>query len=420
MNRSDRACPAPQPLYPFQSPRLDFPAPLKLIVLGATGSIGRQTLDLVRAHPDRLQVVAVSCQSRVADLQDLLAGLRQAQPGAPPPLVAVADPQAHRAAAGRLEPAGRLLPPGPQGLVAAVEEAEDAHCLVNALVGAAGLAPTLAGARRGLRIALANKESLVVGGELVGQAARAFGAEILPVDSEHTAIAQCLAGRSPQEVRRLILTASGGPFRTTPAAQLSRVTLDQVLAHPTWAMGPKITVDSATLMNKGLEIIEAHHLFGLPYDRIDVVVHPGSIVHSLVEFVDGALLAQLGTPDMRIPLQYAISGERHWPLPAGSLDLLSVGPLCFEAPDLERFPCLRLARQAGLAGGTAPIVLNAANEVAVAAVLAGHAHYVDISGIIQECLAAAGTAPVPDLETALAVDRRTRQAAQALLAARNR
>ncbi len=266
-----------------------------------------------------------------------------------------------------------------------------------------------------MRIALANKESLVVGGELVARAVRAGGAEVLPVDSEHAAIAQCLSGRREDEIERLVLTASGGPFRTTPAAELAAVGLDRVLDHPTWNMGPKITVDSATLMNKGLEVIEAHHLFGLPYDRIAVVVHPGSIVHSLVEFVDGAVLAQLGTPDMRVPLQYALAGERHWPLATDRLDLLAVGTLRFEAPDLERFPCLRLAREAGEAGGSAPIVLNAANEVAVQALLDGVIRYADIPRIIAATLAAAATVPVADLETALAVDADARTRARSRL-----
>jgi len=401
-------------LYPWHAPRRATPRPLRLILLGATGSIGRQTLDLVARHPDRLQVAAVGCRSRLDELAAALAQLARLQPDAPPPLVAVTDDAAHAAARGRGDLGGRLLPPGREGLLAAVREAEDAHVLVNGLVGAAGLEPTLAAARRGLRIALANKESLVVGGDLVLAAVRDGGAELLPVDSEHAAIAQCLSGRRPDEVARLILTASGGPFRETPAADLAAVTLEQVLDHPTWNMGPKITVDSATLMNKGLEVIEAHHLFGLPYGRIDVAVHPGSIVHSLVEFVDGALLAQLGTPDMRIPLQYALSGEKHWPLAGARLDLLTMGPLRFESPDLERFPCLRLAREAGEAGGAAPVVLNAANEVAVAALLAGRIRFVDLPRIIADTLANVPSGPVPDLPAVQDADASARRQAAAL------
>ncbi len=402
-------------LYPCGRPLLEFPSPLRLIVLGATGSIGTQTLDLVKRQPDKLQVAAVSCRSRVPELVGLLEDLAAACPDHELPLVAVTDPVAHAAAAALPGLGKRLLGPGPRGLLEAVTEAADAHCLVNGLVGAVGLEPTLAAAGRGLRIALANKESLVVGGELVAEAVMAGGAEILPVDSEHAAIAQCLSGRREEEIRRLILTASGGPFRKTSAEDLERVTLEQVLNHPTWNMGPKITVDSATLMNKGLEIIEAHHLFGVSYDRIDVVVHPGSIVHSLVEFVDGALLAQLGTPDMRIPLQYAISGEKHWPLETGRLDLVETGSLLFEAPDPVRFPCLRLAREAGVAGGASPIVLNAANEVAVTALLNGRIGYGDIPHIIEDSLATEAPAEVNDLATALAVDNQARRTAVGLV-----
>ncbi len=395
-------------LYPCGRPLKQWPTPMRLVVLGATGSIGQQTLDLVAKHPDRLQVAALSCHSRVSEVAAQVAALKKLQPEVPLPLVAVTDSSAHKRAA--VDPLLRdlLLPEGPAGLVTAVSDAPDAHCLVNGLVGAAGLQPTLAGAARGMRIALANKESLVVGGDLVTRAVVAGGAELLPVDSEHSAIAQCLSGRQESEISRLILTASGGPFRETPAAKLAEVSLAEVLNHPTWDMGPKITVDSATLMNKGLEVIEAHHLFGVSYDRIEVVVHPGSFVHSLVEFVDGALLAQLGTPDMRVPLQYAISGEKHWPLASGRLDLVKTGMLRFEEPDLVRFPCLGLAMAAGRQGGTAPIVLNAANEVAVAALLAHRIRYADIPRVIEDCLTAMPAGPVTDLDTALAVDLQAR------------
>jgi 1-deoxy-D-xylulose-5-phosphate reductoisomerase len=401
-------------LYPCGRPLREFPSPLKLIILGATGSIGTQTLDLVRRHPDKLQVAAVGCRSRVDELAELLENLAAACPDHEPPLVAVADPDAHARAAGHPVLKSHLLAAGPACLTDAVAAAVDvrgAHCLVNGLVGAVGLEPTLAAADRGLRIALANKESLVVGGDLVKTAVRDGGAEILPVDSEHAAIAQCLSGRRPEEVAKLILTASGGPFRETSAAELEQVSLAEVLNHPTWNMGPKITVDSATLMNKGLEVIEAHHLFGVPYEGIEVVVHPGSIVHSLVEFVDGAVLAQLGTPDMRVPLQYAISGENHWPLETGRLDLLKTGSLRFEEPDTVRFPCLRLAREAGMAAGSAPIVLNAANEVAVAALLAGRIGYGQIARVIEETLASEPQRGVTDLATALDVDQQARRAA---------
>ena len=412
--------PASLPLYACGEPRRRYEAPLGLVVLGATGSIGRQTLDLVRRNPDRLQVVAVSCGSNTEILVRELADLAAACPDHAPPLVAVADPQARQGISRQPELRGRLLASGPEGLIEAVTEPAGAHCLVNGLVGARGLAPTLAAARRGLRIALANKESLVVGGDLVRAAVNAGGAEVLPVDSEHAAIAQCLSGREPGEIARLVLTASGGPFRRTPAAELAAVTLEQVLDHPTWNMGPKITVDSATLMNKGLEVIEAHHLFGLPYADIDVVVHPGSVIHSLVEFVDGALLAQLGTADMRIPLLYAISGERHWPLAGERLDLLKAGPLRFEPPDLVRFPCLRLAREAGEAGGAAPVVLNAANEEAVRALLEGRIAYLDIPRIIADCLDAVPGGTIEDLADALAVDADARRhAARSIASGQN-
>ncbi len=415
MTASRDTSPPTSSLYPCGRPLLDPALPLDLVVLGATGSIGRQTLDIVRAHPDRLRVVAVACLSRVDVLMDELATLAAACPDHAPPLVAVADPVARERAAALPGLGDRLLGGGSEALIEAVEAPSAVDVVVNGLVGAVGLAPTLAAAARGVRIALANKESLVVGGDLVARAVAAGGSEVLPVDSEHAAIAQCLSGRRPEEVARLILTASGGPFRQTPAAELAHVELDQVLAHPTWSMGPKITVDSATLMNKGLEIIEAHFLFGLPYDRIDVVVHPGSIVHSLVEFVDGALLAQLGTPNMRVPLQYAIAGEIHWPLGGERLDLLKTKTLHFEPPDPERFPCLRLAREAGAAGGAAPVVLNAANEVAVEALLAGRLHYTDIPHIIEDTLAAVSGHRVDDLAAALAVDAEARRSATVLM-----
>ena len=402
-------------LYPCGRPLLDLPSPMGLVILGATGSIGQQTLDLVLSNPHLLRVVGLSCRGRIQEMADILSRLGHAFPDDPPPVVAISDPVAREKAASELSLGDRLLLAGPPGLVEAVEAPANAHCLVNGLVGAVGLEPTLAAARRGLRIALANKESLVVGGDLVRQAVMAGGAEVLPVDSEHSAIAQCLSGRSEDQISRLILTASGGPFRQTPAGELARVTLQQVLNHPTWNMGPKITVDSATLMNKGLEVIEAHHLFGIPYGEIDVVVHPGSYVHSLVEFVDGAVLAQLGTPDMRLPLQYAISGEKHWPLSGDRLDLLKVGSLIFEEPDLDRFPCLRLARQAGLAGQGATIILNAANEVAVAALLAGRISYADIPRIVESTLSTEPVEAIESLETALAVDQKTRGTAATLI-----
>jgi len=401
----------PRAVYPFARRRRPPGEPIPLVILGATGSIGRQTLDLVERFPARLRVEAVTAGRNLEALGEVLDTCERIAAAARPRVV-VADPRAHARARRDERLAGNLLPPGREGLLAAVTEAPADACVVNGLVGAVGLEPTLAAARSGLRIALANKESLVVGGELVATAVTAGGAELLPVDSEHSAIAQCLTGRRRADLRRIILTASGGPFRTLARVELAEVTLDQVLAHPTWNMGPKITVDSATLMNKGLEIIEARHLFGLADDEVDVVVHPGSHVHSLVEFHDGALLAQLGAPDMRVPLLYAITGENRWPLAAGSLDLLAIGSLHFEAPDEERFPCLRLARAAGRAGGRAPIVLNAANEVAVAALLDENIRYLEIPGVIEKTLEGMAAGSVTSLEDALTTDREARRRAR--------
>jgi 1-deoxy-D-xylulose-5-phosphate reductoisomerase len=415
MSQQNDQCSKDQPLYPCGRDLLTFPDVLDLVVLGATGSIGKQTLDIVKRHPEKMRVVAVSCHSNYAELAHLLDDLQQNVPGAAVPLVAIHDEKSRQNAAELPIFKDVLLSAGNAGLMEAVTAPENAHVLVNGLVGAVGLEPTLAAAGKGMRIALANKESLVVGGDLVKAAVFASNSEILPVDSEHSAMAQCLSGRKPGEISKLILTASGGPFRQTPAADLATVSLEQVLDHPTWNMGPKITVDSATLMNKGLEIIEAHHLFGIPYDRIDVLVHPGSYVHSMVEFIDGAILAQLGTPDMRVPLQYAISGEKHWPLASGRLNLLEVGTLHFEAPDTDRFPCLKLAMEAGAAGGSAPIILNGANEVAVAALLAGQLKYVDIPHVISECLAQIPGVPVSDLALALAIDQQVRDLATRII-----
>ena len=405
--------PPSEALYPWNRPRRSVPAPVRVALLGATGSIGRQTVDLALRHPARLHIVVVAINSCVSGLAELLAELA-ALPERDPPWVAVFDPAAREEAAGLPVCRDRLLAAGQAGL----EEAASwpaADCVVNGLVGAAGLAPTLAAARAGKRVALANKESLVVGGELVAATVCKGGAELLPVDSEHSAIAQCLTGRRREELEKIILTASGGPFRGYSRQQMAAVTPAEALDHPTWRMGPKISVDSATLMNKGLEVIEAYHLFGLPYTDIDVVVHPGSVIHSFVVLRDGAIMAQLGTPDMRVPLLYAISGENHWPLATERLDLLEVSPLRFEEPDLELFPCLRLARQAGRDGGRAPIVLNAANEVAVDSFLAEKLRFVDIPAVIEESLANLAGGRVADLAEALAVDREARKVAAAFI-----
>jgi 1-deoxy-D-xylulose-5-phosphate reductoisomerase len=270
----------------------------------------------------------------------------------------------------------------------------DCDLVLNALVGSAGLGPTIAALGEGIDLALANKESLVVGGELVGALAEATGARLIPVDSEHSALYQLISAEAPGSVDRLVLTASGGPFRGRSASELLSVTREEALAHPTWDMGGKITIDSATLMNKGLELIEAHHLFGVPYDRIDVVVHPQSIVHALVHLCDGASLAHLGYPDMRVPISFALHHPERADVPVPALDLAEIGALTFEAPDTDTFACLRLARDAARAGGTSPCVLNAANEVAVHAFLAGEIGFLDIGGLIEGALEELPARPV--------------------------
>jgi len=380
-----------------------------ITVLGATGSVGRRTLELVEQFPEEFRIGGLA--ARGSNLPTLAAQVRRHRPAA----VAVLDRGAVDALARALPPPRPELLAGPEGLVALAASVE-ADIVLSALVGGAGLLPTLAAIRAGRTVALANKETLVMAGALMTAAARQRGVALLPVDSEHSAIFQCLAGTAGAEVKRVILTASGGPFASYSREALERVTVDQALKHPTWRMGAKITIDSATLMNKGLEIIEAHWLFGMSYDRVDVVVHPQSIVHSMVEFVDGSVLAQLGMPDMGIPILYALSYPRRLPCPAPTLDFVKVGALTFDAPDPIRFPCLRLAREAGVAGGAAPVVLNAANEVAVGAFLEGRCGFMDIPRVIGDALEAHATARVDDLEACLAVDAEARRWTHAVLA----
>jgi 1-deoxy-D-xylulose-5-phosphate reductoisomerase len=379
--------------------------PRRILILGSTGSIGTQALDVIARSDGELALAGLSAESSsdalVAQAREW--GVER---------IALADADA-AARAAEAWTDGEVLS-GAEGLVRLVVESE-ADLVLNALVGSAGLGPTVATLGEGIDLALANKESLVVGGELVTQLAEATGAQILPVDSEHSAIHQLLAGEPPGVVDKLILTASGGPFRGRTAEELREVTVEQALAHPTWAMGGKITIDSATLMNKGLELIEAHHLFGLPYERIDVVVHPQSIVHSLVQLCDGAALAHLGYPDMRVPIAYALHHPERVELPVAPLDLAAVGSLTFEAPDEETFACLRLARAAAGAGGTAPCVLNAANEVAVHAFLAGRLRFSDIAEVIAHALDAVPARRVHAFETLYAADRDAREAARAVV-----
>jgi 1-deoxy-D-xylulose-5-phosphate reductoisomerase len=377
----------------------------RLLILGSTGSIGTQALDVVRRSGD-LELVGLSAERSWETL------IEQARAHGVGRIALVDEEAAVRASEAWTD--GEVLA-GAEGLVRLVVES-GAELVLNALVGSAGLGPTVATLGEGIDLALANKESLVVGGELVSALAEATGAQITPVDSEHTALHQLLAGQPPGAVERLTITASGGPFRGRGHGDLEDVTVKQALAHPTWAMGGKITIDSATLMNKGLEVMEAHHLFGTPYGRIDVVVHPQSLVHGLVQLVDGAMLAHLGPPDMRIAISYALHGGESIELPIKPLDLAAVGELSFEAVDLDAFPCVRLAREAALAGGTAPCVLNAANEVAVHAFLDGRLRFNAIAEVIEQTLAESPVAPVRAFESLYEADREARTIAGKVVA----
>ncbi len=373
----------------------------RLLILGSTGSIGTQAID-VCSRDEELELVGLSAERSWEELVEQAATHGVSR-------IALADERA-AARAGEVWTDGSVLA-GAEGLVRLVIESEP-DLVLNALVGSAGLAPTVASLGEGFDLALANKESLVVGGELVTALAEATGARLIPVDSEHTALHQLLAGQPPGAVERLTITASGGPFRGRTRSELEDVTVKQALAHPTWAMGGKITIDSATLMNKGLELMEAHHLFGTPYERIDVVVHPQSLVHGLVQLADGAMLAHLGPPDMRIAISYALHGGESVELPIAPLDLAAVGQLTFEAVDLEAFPCLRLAREAARAGGTAPCVLNAANEIAVHAFLAGRLRFVEIPDVIERALQELPCEPVEAFESLYEADRQAREIAE--------
>lgn len=388
-------------------------APRRVAVFGATGSIGASALDVIVRHPDRYRATVLAAGTQVQALVALCAVHR--------PLHAViADEARYAELRDGLRAAG--LDTQPHAGAAALDQlaASDAcDTLVAAIVGAAGLSSTLAAAEAGKRILLANKESLVLAGELLMQRATAAGAEIIPIDSEHSAIFQCLRSRDASldqaGVRRILLTASGGPFRGRSRAELAEVTPAQAVAHPKWSMGPKISVDSATLMNKGLEVIEAHHLFNIPGERIEVLVHPQSLVHSLVEFVDGSTLAQMGLPDMRTTLAVGLGWPQRIESGVAGLDLLAQGRLDFEAPDTDAFPCLGLAWQAMAAGGTAPAVLNAANEVAVSAFLQGRVAFLAIPSLVANALSTLPTASADTLEGLLAADQRARQITQAAI-----
>lgn len=375
-------------------------------LVGSTGSIGAQAIEVVLAEPDRFEVVALGANSSVRRLADQAHTLHPAQ-------VAIGD-AALAAELAELVPPGTEVLAGPEALSYIATQAEVA---VNAIVGFAGLPVTLATLDAGRRLALANKESLIAAGPIVARSRTVAGAEIMPVDSEHCAIHQCLrSGRG--EVAQLVLTASGGPFRGRSHAELAQVSVAEALAHPTWTMGPKITVDSSTLMNKGLEVIEAHELFGVDYDAIDVVVHPQSVVHSMVTFTDGATMAQLSRPDMRLPIGYALGYPDRLGTPYGQLDFSQAARLDFEAPDYARFACLSLAFAAGHAGGTAPAWMSGANEVAVEAFLDGRLSWLGIAEVVDEALQAHDGAPPKELADILAADAQGRVHAEAAVKSR--
>ena len=378
----------------------------RLVILGATGSIGLQALDVVSRAPQEFELVGLSADSRWEAL------LAHAQAHGVE-RVALSDRSA-AAKAAEAWSGGEVLA-GPEGIMRLIADS-GADLVVNAIVGVAGLGPTVVALSEGMDLALANKESLVVGGELVMALAEATGTRVVPVDSEHSALSQLIGGERAGTVDRLVLTASGGPFRGYDRSRLEHVSVDEALAHPTWSMGGKITIDSATLMNKGLEVIEAHHLFGTPYDRIDVVVHPQSVVHAVVTLCDGAALAHLGNPDMRVPIAYALHGADRVDIPVEPLNLAQLGTLSFEPPDEETFPCLRLAREAAVLGGTAPCVLNAANEVAVSAFLEGRLGFMGIPAVIEETLERVGSGRVHSFDSLTDADERAQAVAAELVA----
>jgi 1-deoxy-D-xylulose-5-phosphate reductoisomerase len=372
---------------------------MKIVLLGSTGSIGMSACNCIRRFRDIFSLVAVSSNSK----SDLVAAQAR-EFGSRAVCIGSA------ALAGQMENSlqpGVRLYSGEAGLEQLVNET-DFDVLLNALVGAVGLRATVAALKRNKCVALANKESLVVGGEYITSLLNRGMGQLIPVDSEHSAIQQCLSGEDISSVESIILTASGGPFRELSPDKMASVTAADALNHPTWVMGKKITIDSATLVNKGFEVMEAHHLFAMPYNRLRVLIHPQSIIHSMVEFHDGAVMAQLGVPDMELPIQYALSFPKRLMLKSRRLDLADIGTLTFEKPDFNRFPCLRLCLDAGVAGGTAPVVLNAANEIAVAAFLEGRIGFSRIAGIIEEALAGHSPVAVDGLEIIEEVDAKTR------------
>jgi len=378
-----------------------------IAILCATGSIGSSTLEVVRNNPDKLRVRALTGGKKWQQLAKQALEFK-------PDLAVIADKNAYNDLKAALAGTSIKVEAGNEAVIAAVE-VEPLDAVVAAIVGAAGLLPVMAAIEKGRQICLANKETLVVGGSLVMQAVKKAGVDLLPVDSEHSAIFQCLQGSPEKSLNKIIITASGGPFRTFSRGQLLSVTPEQALKHPNWDMGGKITIDSATLMNKGLEIIEAHWLFKTDYDDIEVVVHPQSIIHSLVEFSDGSVIAQLGWPDMRLPIQYALSWPQRWSPPVPALDLVRVGSMTFEEPDLTRFACLAYAIEAGRAGGIMPCVLNAANEVAVAAFLKRQIGFAEIPALIRKTMDAFKNQSVTTIGQLLDIDAQAREKTAAIL-----
>ena len=373
-------------------------------VLGSTGSIGVSTLEIVAAFPDRFRVVALSAGRQIELLAEQVRRFR-------PQIVSIANPADRPRLQEVLADCRVEIVVGVEGVVACATHA-DAEMVVSAIVGAAGLVPTMAAIKAGKDIALANKETLVTAGALVMEAVKQHAVNLLPVDSEHSAIFQSLSGHQHEDIRRLILTASGGPFRSFSREQLHHVTLKQALAHPNWSMGAKITIDSATMMNKGLEVIEAYWLFSIPANKIAVHIHPQSIVHSMVEYIDGSVVAQLGVPDMKTPIAYALAWPERLPLSLPPLDLCCMGDLSFSQPDLQLFPCLKLAYDALDRGDSAPIILNAANEVAVESFLQEKIHYLDISSVIGQVLDRQNIEPIHCVDDVLHHDAQARRLAR--------
>ncbi len=385
-------------------------APCSLTILGSTGSVGCNTVDLVTRNPSRFVVEALTAFDRVGLLIEQARRLR-------PRLAVIANPAHYATLREALSGTGTEVAAGPEAVVEAASR--PAERVMAAIVGAAGLEPTLAAVRRGAIVALANKECLVCAGNLLTAEVARCGATLIPVDSEHSAIFQVLETGHPEAIDRIILTASGGPFRTASLAAMAAATPAQAVAHPNWDMGAKISIDSATMMNKGLELIEAYHLFAMPAERIEILVHPQSVVHSLVAYVDGSVLAQLGSPDMRTPIAYALAWPRRMPAPSPRLDLAEIANLSFEAPDIKKFPALSLARQALQMGGAAPTILNAANEVAVHSFLAEKIGFLDIVGVVEETLAKLPAAAPGSLAELRGIDDEARRMATAMAAGRS-